>query len=277
MNLLIGFVITIVVTALAIAAMLLVRRRAPEGSYFSDGDRASGVFGVLASGFAILLGFIIFLAFTSYDESRAGAETEAVTVVQQVETAQYFPAPAREALTGALVCYARYVAGPEWDRLEDGTLGDDVNPWGPVMFQTVKAVEPETASAQTAYDQWFSQTAARQLARQDRVHGAVGVIPTPLWVVLFTIASVIFVYMLFFADKGEGAVTQSLLMGSVVIAIVGLLLLLQFLDKPYRPGVGSLRPVAMERALRLMDQELAIVGFDAPLPCDESGQPPPGG
>ncbi len=75
MNLLIGFVITIVVTALAITAMLLVRRRAPEGSYFTDGDRASGVFGVLASGFAILLGFIIFLAFTSYDESRAGAES----------------------------------------------------------------------------------------------------------------------------------------------------------------------------------------------------------
>ena len=100
MNLLIGFVITIVVTALAIAAMLFVRRRAPEGSYFTDGDRASGVFGVLASGFAILLGFIIFLAFTSYDESRAGAETEAVTVVQQVETAQYFDTPARDELTG---------------------------------------------------------------------------------------------------------------------------------------------------------------------------------
>ena len=82
--------------------------------------------------------------------------------------------------------------------------------------------------------------------------------------------------MLFFADKGESAVTQSLLMGSVVIVIVGLLLLLQFLDKPYQPGVGSLRPVAMERALRLMDQELDIVGFDAPLPCDESGQPAQG-
>ena len=72
--------------------MLLVRRRAPEGSYFSDGDRASGVFGVLATGFSVLLGFIIFLAFDSYDESRSGAEAEAITVVQQVETAQFLPA-----------------------------------------------------------------------------------------------------------------------------------------------------------------------------------------
>ena len=59
MNLLVAAVITIAVTALTVTAMLLVRRRAPEGSYFTDGDRASGVFGVLATGFSVLLaGFV---------------------------------------------------------------------------------------------------------------------------------------------------------------------------------------------------------------------------
>ena len=91
MNILLGAVVLVVASAIAITVMLLVRRRAPEGSYFSDGDRASGVFGVLATGFSVLLGFIIFLAFTSYDQSRTGAETEALTVTQQVETAQLFP------------------------------------------------------------------------------------------------------------------------------------------------------------------------------------------
>jgi len=46
----------------------------PDGGYFNDGDRASGVFGVLATGFSVFLGFIVFLAFTSYDESKSGAE-----------------------------------------------------------------------------------------------------------------------------------------------------------------------------------------------------------
>ena len=50
------------------------------------------MFGVLATGFSVLLGFIIFLAFTSYDDSRSGAETEALVVAQQVETAQLMPA-----------------------------------------------------------------------------------------------------------------------------------------------------------------------------------------
>ena len=87
MNLALGFLLVIVVAAITVTAMLLVRRRAPEGSYFTDGDRASGVFGVLATGFSVLLGFIIFLAFQSYDNARLGAEAEATIVAQQLQTA----------------------------------------------------------------------------------------------------------------------------------------------------------------------------------------------
>ena len=133
MNILLGLVMTLVVTLVTVAVMLAVRRRAPEGSYFTDGDRASGVFGVLATGFSVLLGFIIFLAFSSYDESRSGAESEATIVAQQVQTAQFLPDVSAE-LTGELMCYARSVVGPEWDALQAGTLGDQINPWGAELF-----------------------------------------------------------------------------------------------------------------------------------------------
>jgi hypothetical protein len=78
MNLFWAALVIVVTTALAVAAMLIVRRRAPEGSRFTDGDRASGVFGVLATGFSVLLGLVVFLAFESYDQSRTGAEEEAL-------------------------------------------------------------------------------------------------------------------------------------------------------------------------------------------------------
>src|SRR6476646_9769352 len=113
MNVVWGFVIILAVVAVAVVVMLFVRRSAPDGSYFEDGDRASGVFGVLATGFSVLLGFIVFLAFTSYDQSRSGAEQEALMVVQQVENAQFFPRPAAAQLTGALVCYGRSVVNGE--------------------------------------------------------------------------------------------------------------------------------------------------------------------
>jgi amino acid transporter len=273
MNLVWGLLVTVVVAAGAITAMLLVRRRAPEGGYFADGDRAAGVFGVLATGFSVLLGFIVFLAFTSYDQSRSGGETEALVLVQQVETAQFFPQAASAVLTGELVCYARSVVHDEWARMRDGTIGDTVNPWGIQLFRTLKTVQPETAAEQSAYDKWLEQTSTREEARLDRVHGAVGVIPTPLWIVLFFIASVIFVYTLFFADSGERAVVQSLLMGSVVAVIVTLLLLLYALDHPYQPGVGGLDPVAMERSLRLVDEALGAIEVEVALPCGADGAP----
>jgi hypothetical protein len=68
-----GILIVIVVAAVAIAAMLFVRRGEAEGSRFTDGDRASRVFSVLATGFALLAGFVVFLAFENFDTARAGA------------------------------------------------------------------------------------------------------------------------------------------------------------------------------------------------------------
>jgi membrane-bound metal-dependent hydrolase YbcI (DUF457 family) len=95
------------------------------------------------------------------------------------------------------------------------------------------------------------------------------VIPTPLWIVLILLALVIFVYMLFFADR---AATQALLMGSVATAIVALLLLIRFLDSPFKEGVGGIQPVAMERALRVIDDALGAAGRKVEPPCDEAGQ-----
>ena len=91
--------VVVLVAGAAITVMLLVRRTAPEGSYFEDGDRAAGVFGVISTGFAILLGFVVFLAFESYDTSRSGAETEAQVVALQFQTAQLLPAAARAPLS----------------------------------------------------------------------------------------------------------------------------------------------------------------------------------
>jgi hypothetical protein len=270
-NLALGGLVVVAAVVVTTAAMLLVRRRAPEGSWFSDGDRASGVFGVLATGFSVLLGFIIFLAFESYDSSRTGAETEATVMVQQLQTAQFLPHDAALDLTGELVCYARSVIGSEWSALEAGELGDSFNPWGPAMFNTIRSVEPRTAVEQSAYDRWMDQTADREQARVARVHGAEGVIPLPLWLVLFVISGVIFAYMLFFADRAEGAVTQAMLMASVTVVIALLMTLLVFLDRPHGEGVGKLQPTAMERSLRQMDAAIDLVGLDLEVPCDAAG------
>lgn len=270
-----AIVITFAAAGAAITAMLLVRRRAPEGSHFTDGDRASGVFGVIATGFSVMLGLIVFLAFESYDESRTGAETEARLVAQQFETAQFLPVAVRSRFEGELICYARFVV-KDWPRLESASQDaklETANPWGVELFRTLKITHPKTVAEQTAYDKWLDRTADRENARDDRIHGAVGVIPGTLWVVLFFITAAIFVFMLVFADSGERAAVQALMMGSVIAVITATLLLIRFLDDPFRDGFGGLKPVAMERTLGVLGEQRRIVGDRAALPCDAGGRP----
>ena len=168
MNLAIAALIVVAATALAVTAMLLVRRRAPEGSRFQDGDRASGVFGVLASGFAILLGFVIFLAFERYDAARSGAEQEALLVVQQYETAQFLPATARERLSGELVCYGRWVVHQEWPDMRGGTV-DPINPWGVALFETIRGTDPRhIRRRRRTQSGWTRRPTERKLAATGR-------------------------------------------------------------------------------------------------------------
>jgi hypothetical protein len=273
MNLLLAIVIVAGVTAAAVAAMLFVRRTAPDGGYFHDGDRAAGVFGVLATGFSVLLGFVVFLSFTTYDAARAGAENEAAAVAQEVETAQLFSPDVADALSGELVCYARSVVGVQWDRMTSGTLGDDLNPWAGRLFETIQSIDPQTPREQAAYANVLDQRATREQARQARIHGAEGVIPTPLWIVIGFTSIVIFIFMLFFADSGERAIVQAVLIGSVVAVIGVTLFLIRFLNNPLQGGYGALQPVAMERTLDLLAQERRLVGQSGPLPCNGSGAP----
>jgi Protein of unknown function (DUF4239) len=272
MSVLWAALILIVVTAIAIVTMLLIRRRAPEGGYFADGDRAAGVFGVLATGFAVLAGFVVFLSFENYDTSRSGAEAEARLVTHQFETAQFLPSPARARISGQLVCYARSVVHQEWPRMRAGTLPELPNAWGIALFRSLDAIEPNAASEETAYAKYLDERSAREDARADRVRGAEGVIPAPLWIVLFLSAVTLFAYMLLFADSGERAAVQATMMGGIAILVTSLLLLLWFLDNPYHTGPGGLSPSAMESTLDVLRNAANVVG-GVDVPCDESGAP----
>ena len=271
MSLFVAGAIVLGTSAVMVGAMLFVRRGAPEGSRFTDGDRASGIFGVLSGGFALLLGFVVFLAFTKYDDTRAGAEAEALAVLQQFETAQLMPEEARARLSGELICYGRSVVRREWPALDDGREVDQINSWGVRLFRTLQTIEPTANSEQSAYDQWLGLTQAREQARRDRLHAADGIVPLPVWIVLFFTAVLILVYVLFFADSGESAAAQGVMAGSVAAVVAASLLVLVALNHPYESSIGGLPPAAMERTLAIVDEARADLGLDEMPPCDETG------
>ena len=241
MNVVVALVVVVVATGLAITAMLLARRSAPDGSYFHDGDRAAGVFGVLATGFAVLLGFVVFLAFDSYDAARSGAEDEARILAQQIETAQLFPPAVVDEMTSELICYARSVAGVQWQRMQAGTLGDRGTRGASSCSRPFsRSIRRRRANRRPT----ASTSTSGRTARMPATVGSMGPsASSPSRVVrAHLLVGGDLRLLLFFADSGERAIVQALLMGSVTSVIVSMLLLLTFLNNPFHEGIGGLRP-----------------------------------
>ena len=162
MNLALSGLEVLAVSALAMGALLLIRRWSPHGGHFEDTGRAAGVFTILATAFAVLFAFVVFLAYGSYDTSSTNADTEAQVVAQQFELAQTLPAAATPQLSAELRCYARSVVHQEWPEMEKGhTL--DINPWAVPLFLTER--KPPAGLAHRA-------GGLRQVARSDLRPGA---------------------------------------------------------------------------------------------------------
>ncbi len=136
-----AFAIIAVFVMAAVGAMLLVRRFAPRGGFFSDSDRAAGVFGVVGTGFAVLLAFVIFIAFESYNNAKDGATREAIAARQLFRTAMLFSPGDRDELHAELICYGRAVAFDEWRTMRAGRESALVQGWLERLDRSTKRVD----------------------------------------------------------------------------------------------------------------------------------------
>jgi len=257
----------------AVAVMLAVRRRAPEGGFFSDSDRASGVFGFLGAGFVILLGFVIFLSFGTYDHARSESEAEAIAVADQFAEAEVMPAAIRDRAQGELICYARSVAKSEWLTMADGQTSPLTNRWVVALEQTGVRLPDATSRQDAALKAWYEAANQREVGRRARLLVAQGEIPVLLWVLIGIAAALVIGYVFLYADPAERWLPQVVMAGGVTALVVASLLAVKVLASPFQNESGSITPVGMEYTLSLVKAELATEGRNLAVPCDMSGSP----
>jgi len=261
-------------TALVIALMLLARRFAPRGGHFADTNRATGVYGIVGAGFAILLGFVVLLAFQRYWEAKSKASEEATAVFQQYQVAALFrPERKRNRLWGELACYARAVVEDEWPAMESGRRSRLVDLWVERMEAEVPAAEITTRSEETAYQQWFENAGKRDAARRERLLEADGSLPALLWIVLILAAVSVVAFTLLFADREERLLGQAISAGSVAAVVVSSLLAVVLLASPFGGGHGRVAPSSMRYTLETIEAEAVLLHDPQAAPCDARGRP----
>jgi Protein of unknown function (DUF4239) len=271
-SLLLACAIIVAAVAAAVALMLLVRRFAPAGGFFTDSDRAAGVFGVTGTGFAVLLAFVIFLSFSSYDRAREKASLEAVAVSQLYRTAKVFSQEAQRQLHGELICYARAVVDDEWVTMRDRRASPVVDGWLSQIEQTIDGIRLQRDNERVAYEHWFDQMAERREGRRGRLTEAEPLVPPLVWLALILGGALVVAYMCFYADPREPAVVQAMMIGVGAVEEADD-------DHPRdhhrrdRESVsGSIEPTAITMTLQRMEAEGSASRIGAAGLCDERGQ-----
>jgi uncharacterized membrane protein len=266
-----GILIVVLVNVVAVAVMLFVRARAPDGGYYNDTQQAGWVYSVAGTSFAVILAFVFLLAFQSFDRARTDSSAEAQATSELFHTAELFPAPARDALQPQLLCYARSVIHLEWPAMRDDRSSPTVTAWLRALERTFAAAPAgsDDQKRSAAYDAWFSESQQRQDGRQGRLDQAAPFVPPLVWFFLLMGGALVIAFVWLFADRSERTFAQAALPVGVATIVTAGLVLVAFFDQPYASS-AAVMPTSMERVVPGMTHELTA---GARIPCDAQGRP----
>jgi hypothetical protein len=143
--------------------------------------------------------------------------------------------------------------------------------WVERMQRTWAQLSLDSPTAQAAFSNLAAADDDRTTGRRERLAEGLAVISTPVWFTLVVGGAVVILAGLLYADPRERFLVQASLVAAVTIMVVAGLVLVWFLDHPFEDSTGSIRPVEMQRSIRVMDAREPTL----PRLCTSSGEPRP--
>jgi hypothetical protein len=257
--------------AVGVAVMYAVRRTVRADVLLTNTGPATAIFGVVGTAFAVLLAFVMFVAFQSYADARRAAQQEAAAVEAIFHTSELVGAAQRDDLQGELVCYARAVVHQEWPALDDAEGSPVVDQWRLEMEDTVRGLDLRTEQERVGFGQLLRQRDVGAESRRLRLEEADPIVSLPVWFILGLGGFATAAFVLLFTDRREAFFVQGAMMGAAAAMVAASLLLVWFLDHPYEGQNGSLKPTEMERTILTIEEERPAFT----PPCTAGGNPRP--
>ena len=260
----------IVVGAAAVSVLLMaaVRRRL-AAPLVNEPARGTPMMTFVGTAFAVLLAFITLAAFQTYNGAKAGAATEAVSLIDMFKSAGFFPASERDELRGDFVCYGRAVIHHEWPAMRRGERAPLVDAWISAYRTVFQRLTLRSAGERLGLQDMLASAGDRTDGRRDRLSETTPSVPTPLWVGLVVAGCIVVLIQLVMTDPREHMLVQGGMIACVAAMVSIGLLLINFLDHPYRSGPGRIQPTEMTATLTMaLHKEPGLR-----LPCRVDGVP----
>ena len=266
----VSIAVIVVGTELCALALILTRRwRQERRNRYHKTPIAGDVFGVIGTGFAVILAFVIFTAFESYQKARDDVGIESVATRQMYSLAEFFQPQSRDTLQGGLICYTRASIHDEWPLMATGDRSAVVDTWVNRLDDDMVAVPITTNKEIEVFNTWFARSAERQDGRRGRLAESAPYVPPFVWAMLVLLFVVVVGYQVLFASPRTPLIPQVLGVSAVAATMLAGIVVVYVLDAPFADRGAQLSPFRLQATLTAMEAEHQ--GTATLLPCDAFG------
>ena len=267
----------IVVVVLSGALGLLAHRRLAkrvqtQGQNTAEGIPLTDLIAPVRILVALVLAFVLFQTFSSYQDASDAAADEAGAVSTEAKAAALLPSPTGPHLVGLLRCYARAVAGSGWASLEATRHTSSISSDADVRVAAAVAQAQQAGISDTLLAEVVAAERDRAEARRVRLAEAEPSVPGIVMALLIGSVAITVASTAAFADRRIRSSLRWTLLGITALIFTASLLVILDLDRPFG-GVAKINPTAMRGA----EEQIGITPFAANPPCDQSGAPLAGG
>ena len=273
----VGVVLAVIVGAAVLGAIFRVRsvRRAGDDNTddaraMAEGIHMGDLSAPLLTLVSLLLAFVLVQTFLSYQDANDNAVREAGAVVAEGQAARLLTPGSASRIIGALQCYARAVAGPGWEALEEtrqtAPITDEASTRVGEALLEARAVPDDQQALGTVLD----ADAARLDARAGRLAEAQRSVPVSVTLLLIVSVAIVIGGLAALTSRRARLSYALPVLAATVIIFAGTLVVIIDLDRPFG-GAASIQPTEMRAA----ERKLAALPEAVTPPCDEDGRPLP--
>jgi len=265
--------LVIVLVVLSGAIGLLAQRRLSKREQTESQDSAEGIpltdlVAPVRILVALVLAFVLFQTFSSYEDASDAANDEAGAVSSEAVAAELLPSPTGPNLVALLRCYARAVSGPGWASLEATRQTSSISDDADARVAAAVAQAQQAGISETLVAEVVAAEHSRVAARRVRLAEAEPSVPGIVTALLIGSVAITVAATAAFADRRIRPSLRWTVLGITTLIFTASLIVILDLDRPFG-GVARINPTAMRSA----EEQIGTMSFGADPPCDLSGAP----
>jgi hypothetical protein len=222
-------------TALAMTGPILVRRRISLAHLRTNNEVAGFKFAAIGVLYAVLLGFVVIIAWQRWDDAEKALAVEAGSAATIYRLSSGLGEPAGAALRADISAYLKSVLADDWPAMAVGRSSLVTTRVLSDLYEEVVHYHPAELQDSNLQKDLLGALDQLTRARRERLVMAEGTVPNAIWFVLFLGAALTICFTFFFGAQHVRA--QSLMTGVLAALIFSAIFVVVAIDRPYTGAI----------------------------------------